>query len=47
MTFRISPLVGIMFGINFLDWGESGYEDLGYRYELRLALGVFIIQIIS
>ena len=47
MTFRLSPLVGIMFGINYLDWGEDGYNDLGYRYELQIALGVFIIQIIS
>tara|TARA_R110000822_G_scaffold35184_6_gene99299 strand:- start:3631 stop:3774 length:144 start_codon:yes stop_codon:yes gene_type:complete len=47
MTFRISPLLGFMIGINYLDWGEEGYEDLGYRYELQIALGVLIVQIIS
>jgi hypothetical protein len=47
MTFRISPLVGLMFGINWLDWGENGYEELGYRYELQIAVGFFIIQVIS
>ena len=47
MTFRISPLVGLMFGINWLDWGENGYEELGYRYELQIAVGLFIIQVIS
>jgi hypothetical protein len=47
MTFRISPLLGFMIGINYLDWGEEGYEDIGYRYELQIALGVLIVQIIS
>lgn len=46
MTFRISPLVGIMFGLNYLDWGEDGYDDIGYRYEFQIAIGVFIVQVI-
>jgi len=46
MTFRISPLVGVMFGLNYLDWGEDGYEDIGYRYEFQIAIGVFIVQAI-
>ena len=46
MTFRISPLVGVMFGLNYLDWGGDGYEDIGYRYEFQIAIGVFIVQAI-
>lgn len=47
MTFRITALAGIMFGINYLDWGESGYEEIGHRHEIQIAIGVFIVQIIS
>ena len=47
MTFRITPLVRIMFGINYLDWGEDGYEEIGHRHEIQIAIGVFIVQIIS
>ena len=47
MTFRISALAGIMFGVNYLDWGENGYEEIGHRYEIQIAVGVFIVQIIS
>ena len=47
MTFRITALRGIMFGINYLDWGENGYEEIGHRHEIQIAIGVFIVQIIS
>jgi hypothetical protein len=47
MTFRISALAGIMFGVNYFDWGENGYEEIGHRYEIQIAVGVFIVQIIS
>ena len=46
MTFRISPLLGFMVGLNYLDWGEGGYEDIGYRHEFQIAIGVFIVQVI-
>jgi len=46
MTFRISPLIGFMFGLNYLDWGEDGYEDIGHRYEIQIGIGVFIVQAI-
>jgi len=35
-----------MFGLNYLDWGGDGYEDIGYRYEFQIAIGVFIVQAI-
>jgi len=46
MTFRISPLLGFMVGLNYLDWGEDGYDDLGYRYEFQIGIGLFIVQVI-
>ena len=46
MTFRISPLLGFMLGINYLDWGEEGYDDIGHRYEFQIAIGLFIVQVI-
>jgi hypothetical protein len=46
MTFRISPLLGFMVGLNYLDWGESGYEEIGHRHEFQIGIGVFIVQVI-
>ena len=46
MTFRISPLLGFMLGLNYLDWGEEGYDDIGHRYEFQIAIGLFIVQVI-
>lgn len=46
MTFRISPLLGFMIGLNYLDWGKDAYDDLGYRFEVQIAIGPVIIQAI-
>ena len=46
MTFRISPLLGFMLGLNYLEWGEEGYDDIGHRYEFQIAIGLFIVQVI-
>jgi len=47
MNIKISPVVGIIVGINYLDWGTDGYEDIGHRYELQLAIGLFIVSFTS
>ena len=47
MTFKITPIIGVVFGINWLDWGEDGYDEIGHRYELQIGVGVFLIQVIS
>lgn len=46
MTFRVSALLGFMVGFNYLDWGDEGYDDIGYRHEVQIAIGVFIVQAI-
>lgn len=42
---RIAPLIGIMVGVNFADWGEEHKDDHGFRYEVQIGLGLFIIAI--
>ena len=45
MFVEATPIVGLMFGINWLDWGEEVKEDIGWRYELQIAFGIVIVQI--
>lgn len=51
-SIRLTPILGIMVGLNYLDFsgGESEYDDLdvdtlGSRKELQIGLGLIIIQI--
>jgi len=45
MFIEATPILGVMFGINWLDWGEEVAQELGWRYEIQIALGIVIVQI--
>jgi|TARA_R110000822_G_scaffold92234_1_gene212426 hypothetical protein len=43
MSIQISPVLGFILGINIVDWGDD-LEEYGYRYELQIAFGLFILS---
>lgn len=45
MVVNITPIIGCLIGVNYLDWGQEFYEEFGYRHEVQVGLFLFVVTL--